>query len=142
MKTFRLCGMLLMAVLMAFSFSACGDDDDDEDQPASIVGTQWYSANDVNGQILSYTIFSFRQGGMLDAEHLIIENGKWYKGLSHRYPYSINGNKISITFNEGYPAENAIWDGHNSPLPGFKRLKGEVLELYKNARPDSELINN
>ena len=87
--------MLLMAVLMAFSFSACGDDDDDEDQPASIVGTQWYSANDVNGQILSYTIFSFRQGGMLDAEHLIIENGKWYKGLSHRYPYSINGNKIS-----------------------------------------------
>lgn len=61
----------------AFSFSACGDDDDDEDQPASIVGTQWYSANDVNGQNLSYTIFSFRQGGMLDAEHLIIENGKW-----------------------------------------------------------------
>ena len=140
MKTIRLCGMLLMAVLMAFSFSACGDDDDD-DQPASIVGTQWYSANDVDGKILSYTIFSFKQGGTLDVEHLIIENGKWYKGLSHRYSYTLSGNKLSVNFNEGLPADTYIWDGHNCPLPGFKRLEGEVLELYKNARPDSELIN-
>lgn len=141
MKTFRLCGMLLMAVLMAFSFSACGDDDDDEDQPASIVGTQWYGTNEANGRILSYTIFSFRQGGTLDVEHLVTDNGKWYKGLSHRYSYTVSGNKVSVDYNDGY-ADTFIWDGHNSPMPELKRLEGEVLELYKNARPDSELINN
>jgi len=140
MKTFRLCGMLLMAVLMAFSFSSCGDDDDDDDQPASIVGTQWYSANDLNGEIVSYTIFSFKQGGVLDVEHLIIEGGKWYKGLSHRYSYSISGNTISVSYHEGEPAESFTWNGHNSPLPGFKRLEGEVLQLYNNARPESELL--
>ena len=131
--------MLLMAVVMAFSFCACGDDDDDDDQPASIVGTQWYSANDIDGKIVSYTIFSFKQGGTLDVEHLIAENGKWYKGLSHRYSYSVNGNNLFVTFHEGEPAEKYTWDGKNSPLPGFKRLEGEVLELYRNARPDSEL---
>ena len=52
MKTIRFFGMMLMAVLMAFNLSACGDDDDD-DQPASIVGTKWDSANDIDGKIVA-----------------------------------------------------------------------------------------
>lgn len=139
MKTLRLFGMMLMAVVMAFSLSTCGDDDDDDDQPTSIVGTKWYSANDVNGQIVSYTIFCFNQGGVLDVEHLVLNDGKWYKGLSHRYSYTVNGNKLAVTFHEGEQPEYYTWDGHSAPLPGFSQLSGDVLQLYNNAQPDSEL---
>ena len=138
MKTFRFYGMLLMAVLMTFSFAACGDDDDD-DEVASIVGTKWYSANDMDGRIVSYTIFCFNQGGVLDVEHLVINNNKWYKGLSHRYIYTVSGNKVRVTFHEGEPAEELTWDGHNAPIEGFQRLAGDVLELYNNALPDSQM---
>ncbi len=136
MKTFRFFGIVLTAVALAFSLSACGDDDDD-DEIASLVGTKWYSANDVNGQILSYSIMCFNQGGVLDMEHLVISDGKWYKGLSHSYSYSLNGNQVTITMNGISRTET--WDGHNCPMPGFSRLEGEVLKLYNDAHPDSEL---
>ena len=139
MKTFRFCGLLLMAVLMAFTLAAGGDDDDD-DVPASIVGTKWYHEQIGDGEIWAYTIFCFNQGGVLDVEHLVPnDDGKWYKGLSHRYSYSVSGNQLSIVYHEGEPAEKLTWDGHNSPLQDFKRLEGEVLQLYNNARPDSEM---
>ena len=115
MKTIRFFGMMLMAVLMAFNLSACGDDDD---QPASIVGTKWYAANDIDGQIVSYTIFSFNQGGVLNVEHLILEGQEWYKGLSHTYNYTVSGNKLSVVYKEGEHTETYTWDGHSSPLPG------------------------
>ena len=129
---------MLLAMVMAFSVSACGDDDDD-DEITSIVGTKWYSANDIDGKIVSYTIFCFNQGGVLDVEHLIINDGTWYKGLSHSYRYSVNGNKLSVIYHEGEQQETFTWDGHNSPMPGFTLLTGEVLNLYNNARPDSEM---
>lgn len=135
MKTFRFFGMMLMAVFFAFSFIACGDDDED-DQPVSLVGTKWYSANDVNGKILSYTIVCFNQGGVLDMEHLITDNGKWYKGHSHSYSYSVNGNQVTITMNDVTRTET--WDGKSCPIPGFSLLEGEVLQLYNNALPDNE----
>lgn len=61
MKTFRLIGMALMAVLMCVNFAACSSSDDDEEKVPenfSIVGT-WKM---VNGDMDQWTII-FREDG-------------------------------------------------------------------------------
>ena len=42
MKTFRLIGMALLAIVMSVGFIACSnDDDDDKETSTSLVGTTW-----------------------------------------------------------------------------------------------------
>ena len=56
MKTLRLIGMALMAVLLNMSFSACSDDDDDEN---SGIGNKesLYGWEKVNGRIVEQWAF-------------------------------------------------------------------------------------
>ena len=41
MKTFRLIGMALFAIMMCVNFTACSIDDDEENFESSLIGT-WF----------------------------------------------------------------------------------------------------
>ena len=42
MKTFRLIGIAIMAILISVNFASCSSDDDEEEISASLEGTWYY----------------------------------------------------------------------------------------------------
>ena len=52
MKTFRIIGMALMAIMMCFSITACSSDDESASQTNSLVGTEWKGKNGNNYMVV------------------------------------------------------------------------------------------
>ncbi len=105
MKTFRLIGMALMAVLMSFSLAACSDDDDDEDNgssSSSIAGI-W------RGTETEYSLNSSGEWEVVEKDYIALyfsEDGAFAGGSgSETYAFlddfglwSLNGNTLTITW--------------------------------------------
>lgn len=54
MKTLRLIGMAIVAIIMSVNFAACGDDDDDEENANNGIPKKFISAMDDSGYGCSY----------------------------------------------------------------------------------------
>ena len=103
MKTFRFCGMMLMAMVMAFSMTACGGDDDDNNSSstnnakattANIANTKWYQEKTIDGKV-SYTTFIYDNLGPVQVGSLYEDKGQWYKFSAHQYLYKVEGNRYT-----------------------------------------------
>ena len=91
MKTFRMIGMALVAMVLCFGMSSCSNDDEEEnpykDYPQLIVG-QWFNFTPTASMFLN-----FKADGTMNAIGLDNEVG-WQEGKS---PYWFNGNTITTT---------------------------------------------
>lgn len=86
MKTFRLIGMVLLAILVSVNFAACNDDDEEE-TGTSIVGTWKYTSNeDGTGS------FTFKSNGSL-----VWDDGE---ETTSNHTYQLNGSELKIIFND------------------------------------------
>lgn len=102
MKTFRMIGMALVAVLMCVSFVACGSDDD-EPEGASIIGTWKYTSSyDGNGT------FTFKSNGSL-----VWDDGE---ETTSNHTYTLNGSELKIIFNDNddYTLGSFTMNGNNA----------------------------
>ena len=102
MRTFRMIGMVLVAVLMCVNFTACSDDDD-EPEGDSIVGTWEYTSSyQGNGT------FTFKSNGGL----------VWNDGeeTTSNHTYTLNGSELKIIFNDNddYTLGTFIMNGNNA----------------------------
>lgn len=114
MKTLRLFGMMLMTIVVAFGFTACGDDDDDNGKTSTdYVGVWIITDTDDCVEALTFTKSAWE-----DVKY-VSEDGKWKKKLSTgsllvsgntmkiggdskitEGTYSISGNTMTITTTE------------------------------------------
>ena len=95
MKTFKMIGMALVAVLMCVNFAACGGDDEDEPEVSSIVGIWKFTSNNDGAGTLT-----FKDNGTL------IWDGGEESGSN--YTYTLKGNELKI-----------VWDGDDYTLGTF-----------------------
>ena len=111
MKTFRMIGMALLAILMCVNFTSCSSSDNEEDEPAStnmLIGT-WnkvsefkrteyadgsYKENESNSDNHFRLVFKSNNKG----ESYEYENGKWIK--ENDFTWELNGSKLYM--DEGY----------------------------------------
>lgn len=85
MKTLRLVGMALVAVLMCVNLAACSDDEESEE--TSIVGTWKYSSSyEGNGT------FTFKSNGSL-----VWDDGE---ETTSNHTYTLTGSELKIIFND------------------------------------------
>lgn len=86
MKTFRLIGMALLAIVMCVNFASCSDDDEEE-TGTNIVGTWKYTSNeDGTGS------FTFKSNG-----GLIWDDGE---ETTSNHTYQLNDSELKIIFND------------------------------------------
>lgn len=92
MRTLRLIGMAIVAVIMCVNFTACSDDDDEEQGGNAVVGTwstEIYTDGDYYTTLITYnadgscTSKEYKQNNPNDVE---TDKGK----------YQVDGNKLSI----------------------------------------------
>lgn len=115
MKTFKLFGLALMAVLLSVGFAACGDDDDEDAVSSEIVGT-WVAD--------SYTTVTFNS------------NGTGYTTETY------NGETETYNFTYTYNAETGVLkvtaDGETITMTNVK-IKGNTL-TYVDEEGDTETL--
>lgn len=88
MRTFRLLGMALLAIVMCVNFTACSSDDDEKEETGTnIVGTWKYtSSEDGTGS------FTFKSNG-----GLVWDDGE---ETTSNHTYQLNGKDLKIIFND------------------------------------------
>ena len=126
MKTLRFFGMMLMAVLMSFSMTACGDDDDDDSSEGgstggSYVGTWVISDNDYKFEYVEITANTFN-----DIQYRIENNRVTRK--SHPGKIAVSGDKIVVTEGEA-PFKEATYKVENNVLSVAYTYKGETEKM-------------
>lgn len=114
MKTFRLIGTGLFAILLSFTFAACGGDDEEEDgtndgpgdeQPESgvVKRLKQYAFAETDGEDAGYSYFlNFEYDGAGRIEKIVkttYEEG--YGSYHYTYDYYWNGNTIE-EYRDGY----------------------------------------
>ena len=104
MKTFRMIGMALVAVMLGFAMSSCENDDEVDpykDYPQLIVG-QWFDFTPITSVFADY-----RADNTFDIVGLDNEYGYW---LQNSGTYRLEGNQIfeSYTKADGSHAEVVI----------------------------------
>ena len=87
MKTFRMIGMALFAVLMCVNFTACGSDEEEEEivkkSTFEMLKGVWFSGNNSE-----------------DYPYFIVENGFCYFSPDHNIVSTADGEKYKFTFDE------------------------------------------
>ncbi len=97
MKTFRLIGMALLAIVLSVSFIACSSDNDDNN--GSLVGTTWKvvsidnAYHDDSEGLIGAT-------GTLNADGTVTLNPKSDWTYSH---WTLNDNTLKIVLGQGHP---------------------------------------
>lgn len=114
MKTLRLFGVVLMTMIMCFSFSACSDDDDEDTSiptAAQLVGTTWrgtssswygYYAIVTINSTSTCTVVVYDDEGDVDqtvtcSYEYDEEDGEVYASYGSGISGYIKGNKMSLT---------------------------------------------
>ena len=93
MKTLRLIGMAVIAVIMSVNFAACSDDDEDKGSSNPIVGT--WQEDEGNG---NYFVWKFNADGTgIDQEYY---NGQLEEPVTFTYTYDIKTTVLTITYKE------------------------------------------
>lgn len=94
MKTFRLIGMALLAVVMCVNFASCSDDDDEEETNSeykALLGSWQMSEQD--GDILVTSSFIFNSNGTYSFTYA--ENGDSDEVYTGKFTYDANSHKIT-----------------------------------------------
>lgn len=96
MRTFRLLGMALIAILVSVNFASCSSDDDEENNASRLIGT-WYEINSEEEQIC----FSFKSDytGYTWANHYGESESNKYK-----FTWKATDTEITIEFKDGKDA--------------------------------------
>ena len=93
MKTLRLIGMAVIAVIMSVNFVACSDDDEDKGSSNPIVGT--WQEDEGNG---NYFVWKFNADGTgIEQEYY---NGQLYEPDTFTYTYDEKTTVLTITYKE------------------------------------------
>jgi len=114
MKTFRLIGMALLAVVMCANFTSCSSDDDPDFNYAEIVGT-WYLASE--------KWYSYNADGtpnMKDVTHI-----KEYPYHSDERIWTITKKGDGVYKLEDYEASNGYSD-----VEEFQLIKKNTFKIY------------
>ena len=93
MKTLRLIGLLIMAVMASINFTACGDDDDDD--PSNPIVGVWQ--NDDEGEHLRWTFNADGSG----SEYLYYDDDSESFTYQFTYTYHSETNVIEINYSDG-----------------------------------------
>ena len=93
MKTLRLIGLLIMAVMASINFTACGDDDDDD--PSNPIVGVWQ--NDDEGEHLRWTFNADGSG----SEYLYYDDDSESFTYQFTYTYHRETNVIEINYSDG-----------------------------------------
>lgn len=104
MKTFRLIGIALLAIVLCVNFASCSSDD----EPSPIVGTWKYSSSDDgNGT------FTFKSNGGLVWDHR--------EEITSNNTYTLNGSELKINFNDNdyYTLGTFTINGNNATYKYF-----------------------
>ena len=104
MKTFRLIGMALLAVVMCVNFTSCSDDDDNAN--SAIQGTQEYTSSTDEGLNSGY--FTFKSDGSLiwnDGEDITSNNS---------YILQLDKLKIILNDNDDYLIGTIVFSGNKA----------------------------
>jgi hypothetical protein len=95
MKTLRFFGMMLMAVLMSFSMTACGDDDDDDSKDGGgtpdYVGTWVITDTRERMQVMTLKTNEW------ETDIYKIRDNNEYKKEHEKGSLSVSGNKLTLT---------------------------------------------
>lgn len=96
MKTLRFFGMMLMTMLLAFNFTACGDDDDDKSKDgggsADYVGI-WIAVD----QSDRMEVIELKTNSWQNAIYKFSNSSQSYVKRSYSGSLSVSGNAITIT---------------------------------------------
>ena len=93
MKTFRILGMALVAVMLGFAMSACSDDDDDylkelEKEYARLIVGKWFDFTPESSIFLD-----IKADGLYNLIGYDNRDGAW-GWMAHQGEYKIEGNKF------------------------------------------------
>ncbi|WP_044266488.1 hypothetical protein [Bacteroides timonensis] len=100
MKTLRLIGMAIVAVIMSVNFAACSDDDEEETPTNPLIGT-WYEEPDTNG---NYMVSTYNADGTGSEKEYY--QGKFEEPYSFTYSYDKNTSIVTLHYvEEGYEDE-------------------------------------
>lgn len=91
MKTLRLFGMMLMTIVMAFGFTACGDDDDDNGKDSTDYVGVWI-ITDTDDCVEAIT---FSKSSWENVKY-VSEDGTWKKKLTSG-ALLVSGNTMQIS---------------------------------------------
>lgn len=94
MKTFRLIGIAIMAILISVNFASCSSDDDEEETNSeykALLGSWQMSEQD--GDILVTSSFIFNSNGTYSFTYA--ENGDSDEVYTGKFTYDANSHKIT-----------------------------------------------
>lgn len=101
MKTLRLIGMAVIAIIMSANFAACSDDDDKRSNP--VIGT-WEVIGDDSDEVSNDIgdIYTFYDNGTALHEWSYVSNNTEYKD-SHIYNYKLDSDNtiLYIDYDDG-----------------------------------------
>ena len=133
MKTFKLVGMALLAIMMSFSLAACSDDDDEFGNATkeTLVG-EWQQT-----WSKGYDIYDGEKDEWDEAStyyHIVFnEDGTGYDyeadepGYKDDFTWQLNGENITITYMGGKPNVGKIkMSGKTMTLELFEEEDGET----------------
>ena len=119
MKTFRMIGMALVAVMLSFAMSSCENDDEVDpykDYPQLIVG-QWFDFTPITSVFADY-----RADNTFDIVGLDNEYGYW---LQNSGTYRLEGNQILESYTKA--------DGSHAEVVKVIEIKDDKLVLLNNS---------
>lgn len=128
MKTFRLIGLAVMAVLMSTSFTACSDDDDDEGGSGTLVTPKYES---VSAKYVATSDETEYESVELTASgNYIITLNNYYGGYSSNVKAQANGKQSRVTMLRNKLAatrasfNNIIYGEYTVVSEGVYKLEG------------------
>lgn len=100
MRTFRLIGMALIAMLMCVNFTACSSDDDEPTEEIGLVGT-WKGQFNYGGDDYQILTLIFTADGKYTRVRKGHEDGEDYSDtIKGTYTYNENTKKIAAKFTD------------------------------------------
>ncbi|MCD7933582.1 MAG: hypothetical protein LUH15_20815 [Tannerellaceae bacterium] len=97
MKTFRLFGVVLMAVMLSINLTSCSDDDDDDDNSSNPLVGKWLSTNSPGNTGDYYQIVFDKNGSAKGTYHL--RTGE-QDGSTTNYSYTYDDTTRAFTLTE------------------------------------------
>lgn len=121
MKTLRLIGLTIMAVVMTISFTSCGDDDDEDNRPLS-------------EKVIGHWVLTYEEGYIKDSEYPE-DNHSWSHAPKDECEYFGN-----FTFREDGTYSEYDLDGTSNPQSIEKwTVSGDIIRLIEDEHEQYDL---
>lgn len=124
MKTLRLIGLLIIAVMVGINFTACGDDDDND--PSNPLVGVWQ--NDDEGEHLRLTFNADGSG----EEYLFYDDDSASYRYQFTYTYDSATSTLVITYEDGDTTKETVtFNGNTMTLAHTADKEGSIAITYK-----------